>query len=150
LAEFFSELILVFVLFLVISAGDPTINGTNTDATGIRHIVIDDMPTPISAVMKDGIAPKNALPALSLLHTEYCVEKLRITVILYAIIGIAIHNTSLNVEGLIASLKLNKSTITIIIINPPIPPDSSASLLTLEFVAFVPSGLDITNNMSIF
>ena len=132
---------------MTISAGDPTINGTNTDATGIRHIVIDDIPTPMSAVMKDGIAPKNALPALSLLHTEYCVEKLRITVILYAHIGIAIHNTSLNVAGFIASLKLNKSTITIIIINPPIPPDISASLLTLEFVA---SGLDITNNMSIF
>jgi hypothetical protein len=148
--EFFNELILVFVLFLTISAVDPINNGTNTDATGIRHSVIDDIPTPISAVMKDGIPPKNALPAFSLLHVEYCVKKLRITVILYATTGIPIHNINLNVEGFIASLKLNKSTITIMIIKPPIPPDNSALPLTLEFVAFVASGLDITNYMSIF
>ena len=145
--EFFTELIFILVLFLTTSVEFPTNSGTNTDATGIRQIVIDEIPMPISAVIKDGMPPINALPAFSLLHVKYWLEKLRMTVIQYARTGIPIHNINLNVEGCIASLKLNKSIITIIITNPPIPPDNKASLLTLELLA---SGLDITNYAGIF
>ena len=69
--EFFKGLIFVFVFSFITSIDCPIINGAKTEATGIRQYEIDDIPNPIIIATKDGIPPKNAFPALTVLQVIY-------------------------------------------------------------------------------